>query len=147
MTISSKEEPLAAWSLFLSQRHDFLGNHLAQVLVNPNLEGASDMKDEVLSNVGAQNMDTSGHQVSDLDDVEFYWEKDQLDVGAVFRPGIDTPFSPTAFDNLDMGGSTEDPILLDKKEDKENSHPPTPVSERLTRPPALLRCCPFEIRI
>ena len=43
-------------------------------------------------------MDTSGYQVSpDLDDVEFYWQNDQLDEDAVFRPGIDTPFSPTAF--------------------------------------------------
>ena len=50
-------------------------------------------------------MDTNGNQMSaDLDDVEFYWENDQPDVGAVSRPGIDTPFSPTAFDDLDMGG-------------------------------------------
>ena len=37
-------------------------------------------------------MDTSGYQVSDMDYIEFYWENDQLDVDAVFRPGIDTPF-------------------------------------------------------
>ena len=90
-------------------------------------------------------MDTSGYQVSaDLDDVEFYWENDQLVVHAVFRPGIDTPFSPTAFDDLEIGGSVEYPILLDEEEDKENSPPPTtPVSERPTRRPALLRSCPF----
>ena len=29
------------------------------------------MKDEVLSSVDAQDMDTSGYQVSDLEDVEF----------------------------------------------------------------------------
>ena len=78
-------------------------------------------------------MDTSGYQVSaDLDDVEFYWENDQLAVDAVFRPGIDTPFSPTAFDDLEMGGSSEIPILLHQEEDKENSPPPptTPVSEK-----------------
>ena len=107
------------------------------------------MRDEVLSSVGAQDMDTSGYQVSaDLDDVEFYWENDQLDIDAVFRPGIDTPFSPTAFDNLDMGSSAENPILLDEGEDKDNSPPTrTPVSERPTRPPALLRSCPFRTRI
>ena len=93
------------------------------------------MRDEVLSSVGAQNMDTSGYQLSaDLDDVNFHWEKDQLDVDAVFRPGIDTPISPTAFDDLLMGGSAENPILLDKEEDKENSPPRTPVSERPTQP-------------
>ena len=30
-----------------------------------------EMRDEVLSSVGAQDMDKSGYQVSDLDDVEF----------------------------------------------------------------------------
>ena len=51
------------------------------------------MRDEVLSSVGAQEgLDTSGHQVSaDLDDADFYWENDQLEVDAVFRPSIDTP--------------------------------------------------------
>ena len=49
---------------------------------------------EVFSSVGAQeSLDTSGYQVSaDLDDVEFHWENDQLDVDSVFRPGTDTPF-------------------------------------------------------
>ena len=62
----------------------------------------------MLSSVGAQEgLDTSGYQVSaDLKDVEFYWENDQLDVDAVIRPGIDTPFSPTAFDDLEMGSSS-----------------------------------------
>ena len=104
------------------------------------------MKDEVLSSVGAQELlDTSECQVSaDLDDVDFHWEKDQLGLDAVFGPRIDTPFSPTAFDDLEMGDSAEKPILLDEVEDKENSHPTTtPVSERTTRPPALLGSRPF----
>ena len=110
------------------------------------------MRDEVFSSVDAQDMDTSGYQVSaaDLDDVQFYWENDQLDVVAVLRPGIENPFSPTAFDDLEMGGSSENPIPLDKEEYKENSPSPpptTPVSERPTRPPALLRSLPFGTRI
>ena len=109
------------------------------------------MRDEVLSSVGAQEgLDTSGYQASaDLADVEFYWETDQLDVDAVFRPCIDTPFSPTAFDDLEMGGSAENPILLDEEEDKEKSPraTTTPVSERPTRPSALLRSRPFGTRI
>ena len=86
---------------------------------------------------------------ADLYDVEVYWENDQLDVDAVFKAGIDTPFSPTSFDDLEMGSSAENPILLDEEEDKENS-PPVPtttVSERPTRPPALLRSRPFGTRI
>ena len=96
-------------------------------------------------------MDTSGNKVSaDMDDVEFYCKNDQLDVDAVFRPGIDTPFSTTAFDDLEMGGSAENPILLDEEEDKENFllTTTTPVTERPTRPPALLRSRrPFGKRI
>ena len=111
------------------------------------------MREEVFSSVGAQHMDTSGYQVSgaDLDDVEFYWEKDQLDVDAVFRPSINTTFPRTALDDSQMGGgSAEKPILLDKEEDKENSLPPPPIMpafERPTQSPALLRSRPFGKRI
>ena len=49
-------------------------------------------RDKVLSSVGAKDMDTSGCQVTDLDQVELYWEIDQLVVDAVFKHGIDTPF-------------------------------------------------------
>ena len=123
MTICSREIPLAAWTLLLSQRQQFMNNHLAQVPVTPNQLGTHEMRNEVLSSVGAQEgLDKSGYQVSaDLDDVEFYWKNDKLDIDAVFRSGIDTCFSPTAFDNLEMGGSAENPILLDE-EDKENSN-------------------------
>ena len=65
----------------------------------------------------------------------------------MFRPGIDNPFSPTVFDDLLMGdGSVENPILLDEEEDKENA-PTTPVSERPSKTPRLLRSCPFGARI
>ena len=74
-----------------------------------------DMRDEVLSSVGAQDLDTSSYQVSNLEDIEFNWENPQLDMDAVFRAGIDTPFSPTTFDGLSMEGSVENPILLDKR--------------------------------
>ena len=111
LTISSQENPLAAWSLLLSQRQHFLNNHLVRVPVTPNQQGTHEMRDEELSSVEAQKgLDTSEYQVSaDLDVVEFYWENDQLDVDAVFRPGIDTPFSPTAFEDLEMGSSAEKP--------------------------------------
>ena len=94
MTITSQEIPLAAWSLLLTERQDFLNNHLARVPVTPNQRETYEKRDEVLSSVGPQNMDTGWYQVSaaDLGDVEFYWENDQLDVDAVFRPGIDPHF-------------------------------------------------------
>ena len=74
MTRSSQE---ILWSLLLSQRQQLLNNLLARVPVTPNQQGTHEMRDEVLSNVGAQEvLDTSGYQMSaDLDDVEFFWEK------------------------------------------------------------------------
>ena len=148
ITISSQEIPLAAWQLLLSQRQDFLNNHLARVPITPNQEGTMEMRDEVLSSVGAQELDTSSYQVSDLVDIEFNWENSQLDMDSVFRPGIDTPFSATVFDDLLMGdGSVENPIVLDEEEDKENAPPTTAVSERPTEPPRLLRSRAFGARM
>ena len=134
ITISSQEIPLAAWQLLLSQRQDFLINHLARVPITLNQEETMEMRDEVLSSVGAQDLDTSSYQVSDLEDIEFNWVNSQLDMESVFRPGIDIPFSPTVFDDLLMGDeSVENPIVLDEEQDKQNV--PTPVSERPTEPP------------
>ena len=104
-----------------------------------------EMSDEVFSLVGAKDVDTSGYQVTDLNEFEFYWENDQLDVDSVFGPRTDTPFSPTAFNDLKMRSSSENPILLDEKEDK-NSPPKTSIFEKSTRPPALLRSRPFGTR-
>ena len=41
-------------------------------------------------------MDTSGYQASNLEDIETYYESLRLETDAVFRPGIDTLFTPTA---------------------------------------------------
>ena len=62
-----------------------------------------EMRDEVLSSVGPQDVDTKGYQVSDLEDIEFHWEDPDLSVDAFFRPGIDTPFSASTFNELEMG--------------------------------------------
>ena len=60
ITESSQEFHAAAWSLLLSQRQDFLNNNLARVPITPNQDGTMEMRDEVLSSVGAQDKDTSG---------------------------------------------------------------------------------------
>ena len=71
-----------------------------------------------------------------------------MDMDALFRPGIDIPFSPTAIDDLSMEGSVENPIVLDEEEDKKNSAPTTtPVSEHLPEPPKLLRSHAFGARM
>ena len=116
MTLSSQETPPAAWSLLVSQRQEFLNNHLALVPVTLNQQLSDQMREELLSSVGTQDMDTSWYQVSaDLDDVEFYWENAQLEVGSVFSPGIDTPFAPLTFDDLEMGDSAENPTFARRK--------------------------------
>ena len=148
ITISSQEIPLAAWQLLLSQRQDFSDKHLSRVPITPNQEGTMEMRDEVLSSVGGQDLDTSSYQVSDLEDIEFKWENSLLDMDAVFRPGIDTPFSPPLFDDLSMEGSVGNPIVLDEEEDKENAPPSTtPESVRPTEPPRLQKGRAFGARM
>ena len=71
----SRENPSAAWRLLFPQRLEFLNNHLTQVPINPKQQGTQKKRDEVLSSVGAQIMDTNRYEVSDLDDVELYWEE------------------------------------------------------------------------
>ena len=68
---------------------------------------------------------------------------------AVFRPGIDNPFSPTTFDDLLMGdGSVENLIVLDEEEDKGNAPLPSkPKSVRRTEPPRLQRSRAFGARM
>ena len=148
ITISSQEIPLAAWQLLLSQRQEFLGNHFSRVPITPNQQGTIEMREEVLSSVGAKGFDTSSYQLTDLEDKEFNWENNQLDLDAVFRPGIDTPFSPSTFDDLSMGGSAENPIVLDEEQDKENfpPAPSTPESVRPTEHPRLQRSRRFGPR-
>ena len=135
--------------MLLSQSQDFLNKQLARVPINPNHEGTIEMRKEVPSSVEAQDLDTSSYQVSDLEDIEFNWETSQLDMDAVFRPGIDTPFSPTTFEDLLIGdGSVENPIVLDVVEDKEKAPPPrTPESVRPTEPPRLQRSRVFGARM
>ena len=53
ITISSLEIPLLAWSLLLSQRQEFLDNHLRRVPITPNQQGTFEMREGVLYSVGA----------------------------------------------------------------------------------------------
>ena len=88
--------------------------------------------------------------MSEREDIEFNLENSQLDMDAVSRPGIDTSFSPTTFNDLSMEGSVENPIVLDKEEDKEKptrSAPSTPVSIRPTKPSRLQRSRAFGAKI
>ena len=120
---------------------DFLDNHLARVPITQNQKGTMKMRDEVLSSVGALDLDTSTYQFTALEDIEFNWENSQLEMDAVFRPGMDTPFfSLTTFDDLSVERSFENPIVLNEEEEKENAPPfSTPESVRPTELPRLQR--------
>ena len=124
-TINSLEVPLAAWFLLLSQRQEFLDNHLPRAPMSPNQQETFEMR-EVQSSVGAQDTDTRGYELSDSEDLEFSWEDPALDMDSVYRPGIDTPFSPSIHEDFQMEGSTAaNPRIVDDEEDKENSAPTT----------------------
>ena len=137
LTISSLEIPLAAWSLLLSQRQDFLDNHLPRVPITPNQQGTVEMRQKVLSSVGALDTDTRGYELSGLEDTEFSWEDPAVDMDSVYRPGVDTPYSPSIFNDYQMASTTANPIIFDDEEDKEYSAPTTttPEFERPTKPP------------
>ena len=83
LTISSLEIQLAAWSLLLSQRNEFFNNHLPRVPITPNERGTFELREEVLSIVGAQDTDTRGYELSDLEDIEFSWEDAAVDMDSV----------------------------------------------------------------
>ena len=154
MTKCSQDSHLAASSLLLSQTEELLNNHLAQVLVTLNQQGTHEVKSELLSSARSQGKDISGYQVSDLDDVEIYWENDQQekDVDAVFTTGIHTLFSGTMCDDLQKGVYAENSILLVEDDDRgELSFNNTSLWslwslwETITTP-ALLRSHPFRTR-
>ena len=107
MTPGSQEIPLAAWSVLVSHGKEFLNNHLALVPITPNQQGTMEMRDQVLSIVDAQNMDTTGYQLCDLENIDFQWEYLDFNNDAAFRPGTGTPFFPSNFNSTEVGSITE----------------------------------------
>ena len=67
----------------LSQRQDFLKNRRARNPITPKQHGTMEMRVELLSSVGAQHMDRSGYQVSDLEAIRFHWEDIDLNMDAL----------------------------------------------------------------
>ena len=80
LTNSSLEISLASWSLLLSQRQKFLYNYLPRVPITPNPQETFEMREEVLSSVGAQDTDTRGYELSDLEDIEFSCDDPAVDM-------------------------------------------------------------------
>ena len=79
MSTSLLEIPLTAWNLQLQHRQDFLNDSLATYLKNETQRGTTEMKDEVFSSVGTQEMNTCGYHKSDMEDIVLHWESSWLD--------------------------------------------------------------------
>ena len=109
-----------------------LNEHLARVPVTSNKRRIMQMRDEVFSSVGPQDMDTSVYHVFDREDIEFHWANLDLNKDAVLDPGLETPSSASTFNDFEMSSVAGIPILIDKEQDKANSLsllPITTVSE------------------
>ena len=108
---------------------------MPRVPITPNQQGTLELKEEVLSSVEAQDTDTRGNEVSDLEDIEVSWDDPAVDYESVYRLGIDTPISPAIFDDFQMEGSTAaHPSIDDDEEDKENSAPTTTTQSLTVQP-------------
>ena len=127
--------------LLWSQRHDFLINHPAWTLITPNQQRTPEMRDEKLSEVGAQDMKTNGYQVLDLDVGGFFLRKRSVWGRLCLQTRNWYPLS------LGDWKISKDSILLDQDLEKEISPPITPVTERPTRPLVLMEMRPFGRRI
>ena len=76
------------------------------------------MKNFKLPSEVAQDTDTSGYQLSDLQDIEFQWENPDLKMDAVFRPNVKTLFSSPKFNDFEKGSLSENPLLIDEQQAK-----------------------------
>ena len=107
------------------------------------------MQDEVRASFGDHDV-SSDFVPSDLDDIQFHWENPNIDMDAVYRPGIDTPFSPSLFENIPVAGCADYLIKrLTMNKIKRYEYPTTPESQRPLQPPLLHRSLsrPFGTRL
>ena len=84
------------------------------------------MRDEVLSFLGAYEIDTGDCLVSELEQNDFLLEDLKLNLNTMSRSGIDTAFSLTAFDYFELRSVVPNSIPIVNGEDTENSAAPPP---------------------
>ena len=123
-----------------------------RVPITSNQQGTFEIRKKVLFGVGAQDTDTRGYELSDLEDIELRWEDLAVDMESVYQDGIDTSLSPSIHDIFQTRSATSIPVIVDDEEDKENSAQTTtttstPESERQTETTRLLRSRTFGIRL
>ena len=84
MAGNSQEILLPAWNFCFCQGPELWNNQLAWIPITPNHYGTHELKEEVLSSVRAQDLHTSGFDLSDKEDIGNFLENAQLVVDAVF---------------------------------------------------------------
>ena len=99
------------------------------------------MREEVLASAEAQDMLTRCYELLDLEDIDIFWENPQAQLDAVFRPGLDIPFSPIV-STIWRWAEYHPKTLLCWMERTRT----TPLFERPTETPRLLRSRPFGRR-
>ena len=70
--------------MLLCRRQEFLVNYLAEVLITPNQLGTFEVREDVVASAGAQDMEASGYELSDLEYIDISWESPQVVLDAVF---------------------------------------------------------------
>ena len=75
----------------------------------------------------------SGYQVPDPEHIRFHSEDLDLNMVAVLRPFIDAYFSPSTFNDFEMGSMSQKPIPIDEEQNKMNC-PPLPTTSVSERP-------------
>ena len=63
-------------------------------------------------------MDTNGYQVTHMEDIACQREDHDLNLDAVFRPSIDTPFSPSNFKKFELNSMAEKPTVTDQENNR-----------------------------
>ena len=134
MTINSRQTILATWKLLFSKTRTF-ANFLAQFPITPNEQTKHEMRDEVLSSLGTKGKDTSGYQVSTIEDNEIHGEDPDLNLEAFFWPGINTQL-PLIFRRFWVGFNGWKSDSDWRNAIREEFPPPTtPISTKRTRRP------------
>ena len=82
-----------------------------------------ELRDEVLSSIGAQEMDTNGYPMSNMEDIGFHWKVLDMNMDTLFWPGQDNIFSLLTSTDFGMGSRPENWILINNEVDRKNSSP------------------------
>ena len=99
----SQETSVPAWNLLLSHKQDFWDQRLAQIPITSNQNRTHKIRVEDRFNAGAQDINASGYELSDLDDIEFFSEKPQLALDAVFIDQRFVPFFASSLRQVEKG--------------------------------------------